>query len=167
MDAGEPDSDPDSWNAFHAWQTPPWVRSPVRMLESPYDTAAAGGGGGVAAQQQRRLPAPLLLFSLEYFLKAEQRASTLRMSIMRTRNGAARALLKPQLDNELMLAQKKLRELERNVTRLNYIWLKNNHSDVNDSLLKIYQSYYRVMGGSGTEVRAIDEIGNPVHSLRG
>lgn len=114
-------------------------------------------------QQGRREASSLLLFALEYFLKAEQRTSRLRTSIMLTRNGAARALLKPQLDDECEKAKKKLREVLRVIERTNYVWLNRNYLNVNDGLLKVYQSYYRVLGGSGTEVVAIDEIGHPVY----
>ena len=161
----DPDSDQDAWNAYHGWQTPPWVRSPVRMIESPYDTGAGAAGAGVAQQQREREPFSLLLFALEYFLKAEQRASKLRTSIMLTRNGAARALLKPQLDVECERAKKKLHDVLRVIERTNYVWLVENYTGVNDGLLKVYQSYYRVLGGSGTEVTAIDAIGHPVYSM--
>ena len=133
------------------------------MIESPYD----GGAAAVPAQQQqgRREPAALLLFALEYFLKAEQRASQLRTSIMLTHNGMARAMIKPQLAAECERAKKKLREVLRAIEHTNYVWLNRNYANVNDGLLKIYQSYYRVLGGSGTEVTAIDAIGHPVYSM--
>lgn len=114
------------------------------------------------ADQDARPLSPFYAQALQYMTNNEPIMARLRAAVLCASHHTIRAEARAQLTAQGAILTKNMRYVEKETQTCDFLGATRRYREIRETLLRIYQSYYRCMGATGAEVKEIDPLGRPI-----